>query len=75
MDRDNPYKEDNPYQEPKNSTVDDWHGQVVDRDEERAEELLEATGGDADAAERQFDEEGRGPARHDPDAPPRSGET
>jgi hypothetical protein len=75
MERNNPYKEEDPHKEPKNSTVDDWHGQVVDRDEQRADELLEASGGDAAAAERQFDREGRGPARHDPNAPARSGET
>ena len=28
---------DDPYKEPDNSTVDDWHGQKVDRDAETAE--------------------------------------
>ena len=28
---------DDPYKEPENSTVDDWHGQKVDRDAEKAE--------------------------------------
>ena len=29
---------DDPYKEPDNSTVDDWHGQKVDRMKEEAEE-------------------------------------
>jgi hypothetical protein len=43
--------------EPDNSTVDDWLGQRVGRDEERAERLLEQTGGDEAAAEQRFDEQ------------------
>jgi hypothetical protein len=46
-----------PLQEPENSTVDDWMGQRVDRDTERAEKLLEETGGDEDEAARRFDDE------------------
>ena len=46
-----------PMQEPENSTVDDWMGQRVDRDTERAERLLEETGGDEQEAERRFNEE------------------
>lgn len=39
-------------------------GQAVDQDSELAEELLEETGGDADEAERRFEEESHGaPAR------------
>jgi hypothetical protein len=46
-----------PLQEPENSTVDDWMGQRVDRDTERAERLLEETGGDEAEAERRFNQE------------------
>jgi hypothetical protein len=42
--------------EPSNSTVNDWHGQKVSDDEEMIDEVLEATDGDVDAAERAFDE-------------------
>ena len=45
-----------PYTEPPNSTVDDWHGQEVERDFEAADEALAETGGDMAAAERRFDE-------------------
>jgi hypothetical protein len=40
--------------EPPNSTVDDWFGQQVSRDEEVVEELLDETGGDVEEAERRF---------------------
>jgi len=43
-------------EEPANSTVDDWMGQRVDRDAERAERLLAETG-DAAEAERRWDEQ------------------
>lgn len=52
-----------PYREPDNSTVEDWHGQEVARDTERAEELLEEAEGDPKEAEERFDQEQRGPAR------------
>lgn len=45
-----------PIVEPPNSTVDDWMGQRVARDEARADEALRDAGGDADEAERRFDE-------------------
>jgi hypothetical protein len=44
-----------PYVEPPNSTVDDWHGQEVQRDIEAAEQAL-AEAPDAAAAERRFEE-------------------
>lgn len=47
-----------PLQEPDNSTVDDWHGQVVDAQAERADELVEEADGDMEEAERRFQEEG-----------------
>lgn len=41
------------YHEPENSTVDDWIGQRVQRDEALADELVEEADGDvADAASR-----------------------
>jgi hypothetical protein len=43
-------------QEPENSTVDDWLGQQVERDDELADELMEETGGDMEEAERRFEE-------------------
>lgn len=45
-----------PYQEPPNSTVDDWLGQRVQRDEALADELIEESDGDLAEAERRFDE-------------------
>jgi hypothetical protein len=43
---------DSPYEEPPNSTVDDWHGQEVQRDVDAAEAALDEAGGDqAEAAE------------------------
>jgi hypothetical protein len=54
-----------PLQEPENSTVDDWMGQRVDRDTERAERLLEETGGDEAEAERRFDEESEAEEWHE----------
>lgn len=47
--------ETDPYLEPANSTVDDWLGQRVQRDERLADELVEETGGDLEEAERLFD--------------------
>ena len=49
--------EKDPYQEPENSTVDDWQGQEVAADAERIDEVLEETGGDVEAAEETFEEE------------------
>jgi len=42
--------------EPPNSTVDDWLGQQVDKDEEEVDKLLEETGGDVAEAEKRFPE-------------------
>ena len=47
--------EEGPYQEPENSTVDDWHGQELARQQEEADRLMEETGGDVDEAESRFD--------------------
>ena len=59
MSNDSPQREQqgaDPYTEPPNSTVDDWHGQEVSRDFDAAEEALAETGGDEAAAERRFEE-------------------
>ena len=49
--------ERDPHQEPENSTVDDWHGQEVDRMKEQADDAMADAGGDAAEAEQQFDRE------------------
>jgi hypothetical protein len=41
--------------EPENATVDDWMGQRVQRDEERAEQIASETDDPAEA-ERRFDQ-------------------
>jgi hypothetical protein len=50
--------------EPPNSTVDDWLGQRVGRDEGLAERLLAEEGGDTDAAARRFEEESEAESWH-----------
>lgn len=50
-----------PVQEPtEDSTVDDWFGQNVARDQELADELVAEEGGDEAAAEERFDDEAEG---------------
>jgi hypothetical protein len=44
----------------EDSTVDDWFGQNVARDQELADELVDDEGGDLDAAEARFEEEAEG---------------
>jgi hypothetical protein len=46
--------------EPENSTVDDWFGQNVARDQDLADDLVAEEGGDLQAAEERFDEEAEG---------------
>jgi hypothetical protein len=50
--------EEAPYQEPENSTVDDWHGQALAREEERADRLVDEAGGDMAEAEERFEDGG-----------------
>jgi hypothetical protein len=50
-------------QEPENSTVDDWFGQNVARDQELADRLVDEEGGDQEAAEERFEEEAEGEER------------
>ncbi len=55
-----------PVEEPKeDSTVDDWFGQNVARDQELADELVAEEGGDLEAAEDRFDEEAEGEETYD----------
>ena len=53
------------FQEPENSTVDDWMGQRVERDTERAERLLDESGGDEQEAARRFDTESEAEEWHE----------
>ena len=45
------------FQEPPNSTVDDWFGQEADRDAEAAEKALAEAGGDPARAEQIFEQQ------------------
>jgi hypothetical protein len=56
-------RQDDPYTEPDNSTVDDWHGQEVDREKELADRAVEETGGDMKEAERRFEADREGSRR------------
>jgi hypothetical protein len=51
-----PQPQSDPYTEPANSTVDDWHGQEVDRDAQAADKAMEAADGDVAEAEKIFEE-------------------
>ena len=52
-----PQPSGDPYTEPANSTVEDWHGQEVDRDVQAAEDALAEAGGDEAKAEQLFEAE------------------
>ncbi len=52
-------------EEPENSTVDDWFGQNVARDQDKADQLLAEEGGDAAAAEQRFEEEADGQEKYE----------
>lgn len=58
---------DEPITEPDNSTVDDWLGQEVDKDQKVADEAMREAGGDEAKAEKIFDERSH---RNDPEAVP-----
>jgi hypothetical protein len=47
---------DDVIEEPPNSTVDDWLGQRVERDAQRADDAMEEAGGDEGRAEQLYDE-------------------
>lgn len=55
----------NEIKEPENSTVDDWFGQNVARDQDLADELVAEEGGDTEAAEQRFEDEAQGKAKYD----------
>lgn len=57
--RPDPQPSGDPYTEPANSTVDDWHGQEVQSDIDDAERALRDAGGDLDRAEELFDADER----------------
>jgi hypothetical protein len=48
--------EEDPYQEPANSTVDDWHGQKLAPRQEEADRLMAEADGDTDEAQARFEE-------------------
>lgn len=52
--------ERDPHREPDNSTVDNWLGQEVARDDELVDRLVEESGGDLEAAEHRFEFESAG---------------
>jgi hypothetical protein len=56
---------DSEIREPDNSTVDDWFGQNVARDQDKADELVAEEGGDLQAAEERFDDEAEGQDKFD----------
>jgi hypothetical protein len=49
----------------EDSTVDDWFGQNVARDQDLADELVDEEGGDLRRAEERFEEEAEGQDRYD----------
>jgi hypothetical protein len=55
---DDPQQQVDPYVEPANSTVTDWHGQVEHRQEDLADDAMSEAGGDMDEAERIFKDRG-----------------
>ena len=52
------------HREPDNSTVDDWFGQNVARDQDLADRLVEDEAGDESAAEKRFAEESVGKQKY-----------
>lgn len=51
--------------EPSNSTVEDWFGQNVARDQEVADQALAEAGGDAAEAEQIYEDRAEGEATYD----------
>jgi hypothetical protein len=56
---------DSEIREPDNSTVDDWFGQNVARDQELADQLVEEEGGDEAAAEERFEQDAEGQEKYE----------
>jgi len=61
--------DDQEIEEPENSTVDDWLGQNVAKDEQVADEALAEAGGDPAKAEKIFDEKATGQETYDEGRP------
>jgi hypothetical protein len=59
-----PSGDDDVIREPDNSTVDDWLGQRVARDEQLIDEAMEETGGDRAEAEQRFEASDEGDDYH-----------
>ncbi len=53
-------EQDEEVQEPDNSTVDDWFGQNVARDQDVADEAMKEAGGDTEKAEKLYEERAEG---------------
>ncbi len=51
--------------EPDNSTVDDWFGQNVARDQDVADEAMHEAGGDPEQAEKIYEERAEGEATYE----------
>jgi hypothetical protein len=56
---------DEQIREPENSTVDDWFGQNVARDQDLADEIVDQEDGDGAAAEERFEREAKGKERYE----------
>ena len=57
-------EQDGTVTEPENSTVDDWFGQNVARDQDVADEAMAEAGGDVDEAEDRFEDEAEGEEKY-----------
>jgi hypothetical protein len=60
--------------EPDNSTVDDWFGQNVARDQDLADQLVEEEGGDEAAAEERFERDAEGQEKYEAGHPRPTGD-
>lgn len=58
-------EQDEEVHEPDNSTVDDWFGQNVARDQDVADEAMEEAGGDTEKAEKLYEERAQGEETYD----------
>jgi hypothetical protein len=56
---------DEQIREPDNSTVDDWFGQNVARDQDLADALVAEEGGDQAAAADRFEDEAEGQEKYE----------
>lgn len=65
--------ERDPHREPDHSTVDNWLGQEVARDDELVDRLVEETEGDLEAAEHRFETESAGAEPDEGEVPRASG--